>query len=209
MKDEVEELLMVLGLCEAGTPIRRVSYRQWFQEYAGLDPHHADTSQLLDCINDQKINLYSSNDRHISANNLYKDDLLALIQTHIIEPQISNAGLLLVYDFPASQASLARIRDDIPPVAERFELYANGIELANGFNELTNSQEQKQRFVHEQQQRKRKGMNIIKIDQNLVDALEHGLQACAGVALGFDRLLMVVSDKHTIQEVIPFPFDRA
>jgi lysyl-tRNA synthetase class 2 len=207
---EVEELLIALGLLENSTSISRISYQQLFLEYAGLDPHAVDVSQLLDYISDRQINLYTATDQvQISSQGLRKDDLLALIQTHIIEPQISTEPFLLVYDYPSSQASLARIRDDDPPVAERFELYANGIELANGFNELTDGHEQMLRFVEEQRQRERKGMQKIPIDQNLVDALDHGLEACAGVALGFDRLVMVAANKQSIQEVMPFPFERA
>jgi lysyl-tRNA synthetase class 2 len=207
---EVEELLIALGLLEGSTSINRISYKQLFLEYAGLDPHEIDVDQLLDCISDRQINLHTNPEpTPMSSQGLCKDDLLALILTHIIEPQISTEPFLLVYDYPASQASLARIRNDDPPVAERFELYANGIELANGFNELTDSHEQMQRFVAEQRQRERKGMKKMPIDQNLVDALAHGLEACAGVALGFDRLVMVAANKQSIQEVMPFPLERA
>ncbi len=206
---EVEELLQALGLLEPGRSIRRISYRQLFLEHVGLDPHTVDTSLLQACIRDRQVRLYVDPGQAQSTDHVMsKDDLLALILTHIIEPEISSEDFLLVHDYPASQASLARIRNDDQPVAERFELYANGIELANGFNELTDSQEQMQRFICEQQQRELKGMKKIPLDQNLNAALAHGMEACAGVALGFDRLVMVAANRQSIQEVMPFPFDR-
>jgi len=206
---EMEELLVALGLLEAQASISRMSYRQLFQEYAGLDPFALDVDQIEDYISARGINLVSAPGRGQSDRPLSKDDLLALIQTHIIEPGMRDQGFLLVLDFPPSQASLARIRDDEPPVAERFELYVNGIELAYGFNELTDSHEQLRRFNFEQQQRQLKGMKKVQTDHHLVDALAAGLEACAGVAVGFDRLVMLAANKQSIQEVIAFPFDRA
>ncbi len=208
LMDEIQALLVALDLHEQGTAIRRLSYRQWFLDYAGLDPFAVDQAQLLDYVRMQQISLHADPDQDLAQQPWLKDDYLALIQTHIIEPKMSDADLLFVYDFPASQASLARIRDDDPNVAERFELYAGGIELANGFNELTDAHEQHQRFLQEQAQRERKGLNKVPFDQYVIDALTAGMEACAGVALGFDRLLMLAAKKSSIQEVMPFPFER-
>ena len=117
--------------------------------------------------------------------------------------------LTFVYDFPADQAALARVRRGEPPIAERFELYLDRTELANGYQELTDACEQQQRFDKENLQRESSGKDVYKIDQHLIDALENGLPECAGVALGVDRLLMVLCGAGSINEVTAFPFSRA
>jgi lysyl-tRNA synthetase class 2 len=127
----------------------------------------------------------------------------------VIQPALPEETLTFIYDFPAEQAALARIRPGTPPLAERFELYLGRTELANGYQELTNASEQRQRFKNENTQREKRGEVICEIDHHLVAALEHGLPECAGVALGVDRLLMNLCDAETIDEVTAFPFSRA
>ncbi len=199
---EIEALLVFIGLLGKGESIKTISYQALFEKVVGLNPHLADKQELFKCISDFNVQLHSEQ-------GLEKDDLLALILTHVIEPDISDEAFLMVYDYPASQASLARIRQDTYPVAERFELYAGGIELANGFHELTDSTEQAQRFKVEQHKRELRGQDKVHIDQYLIDALDAGMESCAGVAMGFDRLLMVAANKSALQEVLAFPFDRA
>ena len=96
-----------------------------------------------------------------------------------------------------------------PAAAQRFELYADGIELANGFHELTDAAEQRARFAHEQAERARRGLPVHSLDERLLAALAHGLPDCAGVALGFDRTLMLATGAEHIDEVLPFPTGRA
>lgn len=202
LMQEIEQLLVFIGLLGKDESIKTVSYQSLFENTVGLNPHVADEQMLFQCISDNHIQLNS-------RMGLEKDDLLALILTHVIEPSISHEAFLMVYDYPASQASLAKIREDDYPVAERFELYAGGIELANGFHELTDSKEQAQRFLQQQRKRASRDQDKINIDQYLIDALAYGMESCAGVAMGFDRLVMVAANKPALQEVLAFPFDRA
>ena len=129
--------------------------------------------------------------------------------TSFIEPRLGDSAPMLVFDYPASQASLAKIRNDDPPVAERFEVYYRGVELANGFHELTDAAEQQKRFVAERDRRRLLGRGDTEIDERLVAALASGMASCSGVALGIDRLLMLKLGVETIEEVIQFPIDRA
>ncbi len=129
--------------------------------------------------------------------------------THVVEAQLGRDCLCFIYDYPADQASLARIRPGAPAVAERFELYVQGVELANGFHELADSDEQRQRFEQDNIMRQACGLPALPIDEQLLAALAHGLPECSGVALGFDRLVMLAAGAHAIQDVLAFPIDRA
>jgi lysyl-tRNA synthetase class 2 len=114
-----------------------------------------------------------------------------------------------VHDFPASQAALARIRPGDPELAERFEVFVSGLELANGFHELTDPAEQRRRFQADLAQRRRRGLPEVPVDELLLAALVHGLPDCSGVALGLDRLVMAKIGTNDISDVIAFPIDRA
>jgi lysyl-tRNA synthetase class 2 len=114
-----------------------------------------------------------------------------------------------VFDYPASQAALAVIRPGAPPVAERFELYVAGIELCNGYHELTDAAELRRRIESESQRRVSEGLPALPVSNRLLAAMEGGLPPCAGVALGFDRLVMLAGGARSIAEVIPFGFERA
>jgi lysyl-tRNA synthetase class 2 len=129
--------------------------------------------------------------------------------SHFIEPELGRGGPTFVHDYPASQAALARIRPGNPPVAERFEAWVEGIELANGYHELTDPDEQRRRFEADLDARRENGLPDVPLDENLLAALEHGMPACAGVALGVDRLVMLAAGGDRIDEVIAFPVDRA
>ena len=135
------------------------------------------------------------------------DPWLDLLVTHLLEPALGEQAVF-VHDFPANQASLARITDGPEPVAERFELYLNGIEVANGFHELADAQEQRQRFERDNRIREESEDKTVPIDEHLVAALQQGLPACSGVALGFDRLLMVAAGLPDVASTMPFPLQR-
>jgi lysyl-tRNA synthetase class 2 len=137
------------------------------------------------------------------------DEWLDLLLTHLIQPQMDAECITILHDFLPHQAALARIRDDDPPVAERFEVYLGQNELANGYQELTNSIEQAQRFEIDRRMRQRRGESINPVDQRLLAALNSGLPECSGVALGVDRLLMAILGVNHINMVLPFPYDRA
>jgi lysyl-tRNA synthetase class 2 len=201
---EVTEL--VTGLLQGLVDLRaaeRLSYAQAFQRYLDLDPHQATVTDLAACVRAQGLAAppgMPEND---------PDPWLDLLLTHCIEPHLGRGGLTFLYDYPASQASLARLRQDDYPVGERFELYLEGIELANGFHELGDGNEQRRRFLHDKQIRIGRGLPGVPVDEHLLAALSAGLPACAGVALGFDRLLMIAAGRSSLQEVLAFPIDRA
>jgi len=128
----------------------------------------------------------------------------------VIEPRLSHGHPIIIYNYPVSQAALARRRvvDGIE-VAARFEVFMNGIELANGYYELTDADEQYRRFIKDLAARDSMGKKKVPIDHFLTSALRHGLPDCAGVALGFDRLCLLAIKADHIQEVITFPIHRA
>jgi lysyl-tRNA synthetase class 2 len=137
------------------------------------------------------------------------DAWLDLLLTHLVEPKLGQGRLTFIYDYPASQAALARIQPGDPPTAARFELYLNGMELANGFHELADAGEQRTRFERQLHVRAAGSLPVVPMDERLLSALDHGLPDCAGVALGFDRLVMLAAGTRTIEEVMAFPVDRA
>jgi len=139
---------------------------------------------------------------------LSRDDWLDLLITHRIQPAFPKDRITVVYDFPASQCALAKIRDGDPPVAERFELFLGTYELANGYHELTDASEQRLRFENDNARRRARGQREMPIDARFLDALP-SMPACAGVALGIERLLMVLADTDDIADVIAFPFADA
>ena len=200
LMDEVASLVRYCGRGKLDQwPQQKLSYQQLFLKYTGLDPFLADEKELCARAKDHGVD-------DIKLNRRQWLDLLVSI---VIQPALPEQHLTFVYDFPADQAALARVRQDDPPLAERFELYLGRTELANGYQELTDAHEQKQRFDNENLQRKSGGKDVCEIDQRLIDALEHGLPECAGVALGVDRLLMVFCGAASINEVTAFPFSRA
>lgn len=204
LMDEVAELVGILlaGRLALAEP-ERLSYRQIFQHHLNLDPHRATVADLAACAETRNISIPTG---------MPPDDpdpWLDLLLTHCVEPRLGSGRLTFVHDYPASQAALARLRPDDPPVGERFELYINGIELANGFHELGDAVEQRHRFAQENAARRAAGLPVMPVDEHLLAALEFGLPDCAGVALGFDRLVMLATRKTSLAEVLAFPLDRA
>ena len=134
------------------------------------------------------------------------DDWLNLLMSQVIEPSFAKEDLVFVCDFPASQAALSRIQDNASgqPVAKRFEAFHGGFELANGYWELADAEEQRLRFELDLQKRQQAGSGSYPIDEKLLHAMEHGLPECAGVAIGVDRLLMAQAGADHIDQVIAF-----
>jgi lysyl-tRNA synthetase class 2 len=204
LMDEVAELVTVLlGKEILSEPVERLSYGDIFQYYLGLDPYGASVAELLTCIKAQ--NLHPPPGMPMDDPNPWLDLLLS----HCIEPHLGHKRLTFIYDYPVAQAALAKLRTGNPPVAERFELYAQGIELANGFHELTDADEQCCRLQENNRHRVAQDLPILPIDKRFLTALKSGLPDCAGVALGLDRLLMIMAGKSALQDVIAFPFERA
>ncbi len=198
LMSEMQELFAIL---EPGWRCQRRSYAAVFMACCGLDPHRATAVELQAWLH--------SRDLDVPALDGDRDALLDLILSHEIAPGLGRQGPLFLYDYPASQAALARIRPGSPPIAERFEVYLQGLEIANGFHELGDAREQRARFEADNDHRRRLGLPSMPIDDYLLSALEHGLPDCAGVAVGLDRLLMVLSGAETIAGVLAFPADRA
>ncbi|HEY8554598.1 MAG TPA: EF-P lysine aminoacylase EpmA [Burkholderiales bacterium] len=203
LMDEVEALVTELlrGRRDLDAP-ERLSYRDAFLRYAGLDPHAATPADLA----------AAAAAHGLCASGIPETDGGAwrdLLLTHLVEPHLGRNRLTFLYDFPADAAALARVRPGPPPVAERFELYLDGIELANGFQELTDAEEQRERFERDRARRRAHGLPDVPHDERLLAALAAGLPSCSGVALGFDRLVMVALGARSIAEVIAFPADRA
>lgn len=197
LMDEIDELLTVI----LGTrPGERLTYQVAFERYAGIDPHAASDEALR-----RRVEALGMED----TGGLRRDDLLDLILTHLIEPRLGHCQPSFIHDYPASQAALARIRKGEPPLAERFEVFSEGVELANGYHELTDPDEQRRRFVADLAARRAADLAEVPIDERFLAALEHGLPPCAGVAFGIDRLLMVKTGTREIGEVLAFPIERA
>ncbi len=195
LMDEVDKLLaLILGVPSA----ERLSYAEVFEKYLDLDPHRSSAQELKNKA--LALDLFSLENLEYDD----RDSWLHLFMTHVIEPQIGHGKATFIYDFPTSQAALARIRPGNPAVAERIEVYLEGIELANGFHELTDAQEQHQRFKHDLQKREKLGLPPVPIDYAFLEALQSGLPPCAGIALGVDRLVMLAAKAKTLAEAVSF-----
>lgn len=196
--DEVDAFVHeVLGT----PPGERRTYGELFRDRLGADPHRAETGRLRDLA--ARHDLEVANPEGVD-----RDAWLQLLFSQLIEPELGRGRPTFVLDFPASQAALARIRRDDPPVAERFEAYVEGVELANGFHELTDAGEQRRRFEDDLARRRDRGLDEVAIDERLLAALDSGLPDCAGVALGVDRLVMLATRAGRLGEVVAFPFER-
>ncbi|WP_420934952.1 elongation factor P--(R)-beta-lysine ligase [Alteromonas sp. A081] len=197
---EVDDLLHeVLG---AISDSDMITYQNAFITYLGIDPLNSSARSIHQKMLECDIDIDAM--EHLS-----KDSQLQLLFSYCIEPKIGIQAPCFVYDFPASQAALAKISPSDSRVAERFEVYFKGIELANGFNELSEPAEQRARFEQDNKKRALSGLPEKPLDEHFLQALASGLPECAGVALGIDRLLMLKTGVSHIQDVINFPVSRA
>jgi lysyl-tRNA synthetase class 2 len=200
LMDEVARL--VRDLLGRDLPVQYLSYRDALRRHAGLDPFDADEEPLRRAA--QALGLDAARAREAG-----RDELLDLVVGAQVGPALGAESLTFLHRYPASQAALARLDPDDPRQALRFELYCRGIELANGYHELANAAEQRMRFNADLQARRSRGLPASSPDGFLLAALESGLPDCAGVALGFDRVLMLAEGAGSIDEVLPFPVERA
>ncbi len=198
LMDELENLLAAVG----GPPACvRLSYREAFLHEVGFDPFTASLARLREGLQ------APDRLRHDEATD--RDFWLDLWMSHAVGPKLGLKAPCLLFDFPASQAALARVRPEDPPLAERFELFWKGIELANGFHELTDAAEQEQRFKNDLEYRRRHDHKTPPYDAHLIAALQSGLPPCAGVALGIDRLLMLLLGLPALGQAMAFDSSRA
>ncbi|HVR81023.1 MAG TPA: EF-P lysine aminoacylase EpmA [Luteimonas sp.] len=198
--DEVAALARTaLALVGREATLQRISFRDLYRQRLGIDPFTADEATLCAALGEVEID----------PRGLGRDDWLDLLMTHRLQPAFDRDRLLAVYDYPASQCALARIRPDDLPVAERFELYLGPLELANGYCELRDASEQRARFERDLLLRRQRNAVAPPVDESLLSALQAGFPDCAGVALGIDRLLMAMTASERIDSVLAFPFARA
>lgn len=200
LMDEMVELIN--SLLPTPRVAERGSYRDLFLERLSLDPLQASAEEMRQVALAHGV-------ASVEGLELGRDDLLDLLFSYLIQPRLGRDTLCFVHAYPASQASLARLEPEEPTVARRFELFMNGVELANGFHELQDGTEQAERFAEDLRRREVKGQRPTPADSRLLAALDHGLPDCAGVALGLERLLMVIMGAEHIDEVIAFPSERA
>lgn len=200
LAEEAVSLLQEL-FAAVGKPlrVRDIAYRDLFREALGLDPLLADESELEAAVS-RRI--------RVAQEGLRRDDLLDLLLTHVIEPAFADDQLTVIRDFPASQCALAKLRMGDVPVAERFEIYLGATELANGYHELNDSDEQRHRFEKDRSRRLAAGIETPDLDERLLQSLA-SLPDCAGIAMGLDRLLLCLLEKTAMSEVMAFDFSRA
>jgi len=205
LMDEIAALIAHVLELES-SEFERLSYGEALRRFTDVDAGTAPSGELKACLHQHGVALPRDLTR---AQEEDRDLWLDLLMAEVVAPNLGALRPCFIYDYPASQAALARVRPGSPPLAERFELYARGVELANGFHELSDASEQARRFAHDQRRREQRGQHPVALDQALIDALQAGLPDCAGVALGLDRLLMLKLDARRLDEVLAFPCDRA
>lgn len=199
LMDEVEALLGVVVDCP---PAEQLPYAQAFEAAVGVDPHRASPAELRERARALGLGLPR-------GGRLARDGLLDLLFSHCVAPSLGRDGPCFVTDWPASQAALARVRPGDPPVAERFELFVEGVEFANGYRELIDPEEHCLRLEAQRALRRRAGLPAVALDERLLAAVRHGLPECSGVALGVDRLVMRAAGAERIDQVLAFASDRA
>jgi len=202
LMDEVEVLVRDLAARLAAGNTERLTYRDAFRRELELDPFDASDDELARVA--QSLGFVCGGTCVDT-----RDDLLDFLMASRIGPALGRQGLTFIHSYPASQAALARRDPHDARAAERFELYRDGVELANGYHELASSVEQRARFDADNEERRRRGMPTFAIDEHLLAALAAGLPDCTGVALGLDRLLMLATGAAHIDEVMAFPTERA
>lgn len=188
-------------VCEAllGLPAaEQVSYRDAFVQLAGVDPLTAEDDELAALARSRSLG--EADDR---------DGWLNLLLAELVEPHLGVSRPTILFGYPASQAALARLSDGEPAVAERFELYVRGVELANGYHELADAAVLRRRSGQTNRLRAAEGKRVLPEESRLLEAMEQGLPDCSGVALGFDRLVMLAAGARRIDEVLAFPIERA
>jgi lysyl-tRNA synthetase class 2 len=200
LMDEVEALVRALAAENDPGPAERLDYAEAFRRHAGLDPFAATVAELSTSAADHGITFSGELDR---------DGWLDLLMSQVVAPCFPAGRLTFIHGYPASQAALARLRPGDPPSAARFELHWGSLELANGFHELSDADEQAARFARDLEIRQSRGLSEMPVDRRLLAALQSGLPDCAGVALGLDRLLMCLTGCQHIDDVLAFGWDRA
>ncbi len=206
LMDEVADLVTtIIGEERLKHSPEWLSYCDAFNHYLSIEPLTASVDELAQTGKDQGIELYSDK----NSDKMDRNGWLDLLFAEKIQPHLGRGQITFIYDYPSDQASLARLKPDDPNLAERFELFVEGMELGNGFGELTDAKEQRTRFNGDIKIREERRAHLPPIDERFLGALEYGLPECSGVAIGIDRLVMVVLGAGSIDEVISFPIEAS
>ena len=195
--DDLCQSLLELG------PAQRCSYGEAFARHVGVDPHEADAAALA------RAAAASGAAPPDSLQVDDRDGWLDLLLVLLVEPHLGQERPVILYDYPASQAALSRLGEADPPVAKRFELYVRGVELASGYDELVDGAVLRRRNTQVNAQRAADGKYVLPEESRLLAAMEYGLPQCTGVALGFDRVVMIAAGAERLADVMAFPADRA
>lgn len=204
--DFVEKLVRRVCPRESSEPFERLTYNEAFERFAGQRVLHLTVAELKELAAKRNVTVPDG----MSTNDC--DPWLNLLLAELVEPNLGREAPQFVYDYPASQAALATVRantDCLPAVAERFELYDRGIEICNGYHELTDPDELSRREGEERRRSERATIESFPEPLLLKEAMRHGLPDCSGVALGLDRLIMLTLGCEQISDVLAFPIDRA
>lgn len=201
----IAETLDFIRMFVGDLPQERLSYRQTLMHFLGVDYLAATPADLLLCAKENGLDVPSD------ASSWDKDTLLQLLLSFLVEPKLGDGNLFVLSHFPATQAALARtlLLPDGERVGCRFEIYYQGIELCNGYHELTDSIEQRSRFEDSNRARINAGKDALKIDERFLEALEYGLPDCCGVAVGFDRLMMLKHQHKELKNVLPMIWEES
>lgn len=194
----IEEVYQLLSVLLQPLPKKQITYGELFQQFLSFNPHVASLAEL------EAVGKLHGGE-HLA---LDRDGWLDFLLSTVLFPQLDSNCYWVITDFPSSQAALSKLRQEHSySVAERFEFYYNGVELANGYHELLDQNEQCERFKQEIEARKNRELQHLELDHNFLSALPH-IPACAGVAIGLDRLFMLKERASNLQEVIAFPYER-
>ncbi len=200
MQETVDLIVSLLAKSDVSMNVEYISYRDLTEKALGV---------ALDSLTEDAIkNLAADNGLVLQSDNSLQQ-CTDFLFSHNVEPAMCEQSITVVFYYPATQAALSKLNEDDTSVAERFEVFYRGIELANGYVELLDSEQQLDRFVNDQQIRKQCNSIEVGIDQRLIDAQRHGLPECAGVAVGFDRVMMLAVGASSLAEVISFDWDNA
>jgi len=202
LMEEVDSLLQELLSCGKAD---KLSYVDAFQNYARQDPFKLTSASFRQCCEDNAL----SPPDYLLKSQIPRDEWLNYLMGMLIEPNLGLERPVFIFDYPASQAHLSRLNPVNTTLSERFELFFKGMELGNGFHELTDAKEQKDRFKEENRLREEADKLPLPLDEAFINGLTSGLPACAGVAMGFDRIVMLALGRSAISEVLTFPWDRA
>lgn len=201
LMDEVAQLLQYL-LAPLKPEVECISYTEVFRQYTELDPLNFSVQSYIECA--KSNNLDDAEVICAENHSMWLDFLFSFL----VQPQLGKQSICMVFDYPACQSSLARVKIEDQRLVERAEIFVNGVELGNGYYELTDPVEQQQRFDFERELRKQKGLCIPDIDKQFLNAIKAGLPDCSGMAIGLDRLMMLTTNSNTIDQVLAFPVDH-